>query len=214
MVFHARVCSSSTGVRRICRDQRWFCCVRRQVVGVKQLLGPVVSCSRRQKKKHKVFSLVWFFFLYLGSTNTSGLISFSSNILDEIEIEVNRDRENTQATSSFGCDTEKVFSEADEGSVVSGVDTPTPVEETEMPEIRSAVVKFLDTVDLSEVFSRRPVVMKSVPHCVRGPFTTAMRIILQEIVFGHQTKLDKEHGRHSCCPQGCCCTGSGTVCEP
>ena len=40
----------------------------------------------------KVFSLVWFF-LHPGSTNTSGLIGFYSNILDEIEKELNRGRE-------------------------------------------------------------------------------------------------------------------------
>ena len=101
-------------------------------------------------------------------------------------------------------DTESVFSEADDdGSVVSGVDTPTPVEETavEMPEIQSApaavrnALRLLDTVDLSEVFSRRPVVMKSVLRCVRGPFRTAMRIILQEIVSGHQTSDEARQER-------------------
>ena len=98
-------------------------------------------------------------------------------------------------SDSITFDTESVFSEADEGSVLAGVGVSKPVEDVavEMAEIQSApaavrdALRFLDAVDLSEVFSRRAVVMKSVPHCVRGPFRTAMRIILQEIVTGHQT---------------------------
>ena len=38
----------------------------------------------------KVFCLVWFFFLHPGSTNTGGVISFNSNILDEIGFETGR----------------------------------------------------------------------------------------------------------------------------
>ena len=47
------------------------------------------------------------------------------------------------------------------------------------PAIRAAVVE-LDTVDLVVEFSQRASVMKTVPHFLRGPFRSAMRLALEE----------------------------------
>ena len=66
---------------------------------------------------------------------------------------------------------------ADNGSVVSGVEEPSEVEEVvDVEEIRvltvglRAALRSLDDLNLSEIFQRRAVVMKTVPHFLRGPF--------------------------------------------
>ena len=40
----------------------------------------------------RIFAVVWFFFLHPGSTNTSGIISFYADFLDEVELRANADR--------------------------------------------------------------------------------------------------------------------------
>ena len=72
--------------------------------------------------------------------------------------------------------------EVDDGvSVVSGQDEVVSLEEPvfEVPELRDtspqirAAFRWLDTVDVEELFRRRAVVLRSVPHFLRGPFRVA-----------------------------------------
>ena len=49
------------------------------------------------------------------------------------------------------------------------------------PEIRIAF-EFLDTVDLTAIFSRRASVMNTVPNFLRGPFRNAMRVAMEEAI--------------------------------
>ena len=51
--------------------------------------------------------------------------------------------------------------------------------------VRDAL-RWLDGVDLNLVFQRRANVMKSVPHFLRGPFRNAMKVLIEEIVAGHE----------------------------
>ena len=63
-----------------------------------------------------------------------------------------------------------------------------------------AALRSLDDLDLSEIFQRRAVVMKTVPHFLRGPFRNAMKVVLEEIM----TSRDRNgRGRRSCCCPGC-----------
>ena len=50
----------------------------------------------------------------------------------------------------------------------------------------------LDGVNLSEEFSRRPSVMKNVPHCLRGPYRNAMRLAMDEA--NHSNAVRSERG--------------------
>ena len=65
-------------------------------------------------------------------------------------------------------------------------------EEAEVQELRinlafQEFLRAMDHVDLETVFRRRRSVMKSVPWCVKGPFTNAMEAILEEIMEIHET---------------------------
>ena len=83
---------------------------------------------------------------------------------------------------------DSVRSEHDEGSEVS-VDEEREPPTAPDPEVIStrglspairAVMAELDGIDLSMEFSRRAVVMKSVPHFLRGPCRSAMKLAMEE----------------------------------
>ena len=78
------------------------------------------------------------------------------------------------------------------GSVVSGVEEPPPIEDViEMDEVQGTLVGFrealqaIDEVNLDVVFRRRANVIKWVPHILKGPYRNAMKVLLEEIVAGH-----------------------------
>ena len=83
---------------------------------------------------------------------------------------------------------DSVRSEHDEGSEVS-VDEerePPTAPDPEVigtrglsPAIRAAIAE-LDGIDFSMEFSRRAVVMESVPHFLRGPYRSAMKLAMEE----------------------------------
>ena len=69
----------------------------------------------------------------------------------------------------------------------------------------------IDEVNLNEVFRRRANVMKSVLHILKGPYRNAMKVLLEEVVAGHERGdiLRQERvGKHSCCSPDCCFIGS------
>ena len=79
--------------------------------------------------------------------------------------------------------TVSIWGPADNVSVVSGVEEPSEVEEVvEVEEIRVLTVGFraalrsLDDLNLSGIFQRRAVVMKTSPHFLRGPFWNATKV--------------------------------------
>ena len=81
----------------------------------------------------------------------------------------------------------------DNGSVVSGeeevesIEEPFGVEEFRgIPAGVRDALRWLDGVDLNVVFQRSANVMKSVPHFLRGPFRNAMKVLIEEIVAGHE----------------------------
>ena len=81
----------------------------------------------------------------------------------------------------------------DNGFVVSGVEEPPRVQEVlDLEDIQAnrvrfrAVLRSMDNVDLNRFFQRGANVMKSVPQVVKGPFRNAMKIVLEEIVTGHE----------------------------
>ena len=84
---------------------------------------------------------------------------------------------------------------SDTESVVSEAGPQDPVAETsEEPEVvanlsRNVVLRMalvtLDEVDPCAVFRQRAVVMKSVPHIVRGPFRNALKLALEEATWGN-----------------------------
>ena len=84
-----------------------------------------------------------------------------------------------------------IFSE-ENGSVVSGVEEPPPIEDViEMDELQGTPAGFtealqaVDEVNLDVVFQRRANVIKSVPHILKGPYRNSMKVLLEEIVAGH-----------------------------
>ena len=93
-----------------------------------------------------------------------------------------------------GSDTDSVeWSLDDNGSVVSGeeelesVEEPFGVEEFRgIPAGVRDALRWLDGVDLNVVFQRRANVIKSVPHFLKGPFRNAMKVLIEEIVAGHE----------------------------
>ena len=85
--------------------------------------------------------------------------------------------------------TESENFDKDVASEVSGDDefvqttepNPLVVESREVtPAIRAALAE-LDTIHLVVEFSQRASVMKTVPHFLRGPFRSAMRLALEEV---------------------------------
>ena len=79
----------------------------------------------------------------------------------------------------------------DHGSEVSGEEEALQLEElVEVEEFRvmppgvRAALRLVDDWDFSVIFRRRANVTKSVPHCVKGPFRNAMKVLLEEIVEG------------------------------
>ena len=81
--------------------------------------------------------------------------------------------------------------EDDGGSVVSGIEEPPSEEDILDVDVRVVQLvlreafRLLDEVDVCQIFRRRATVMKSVPRCIRGPFRSALKLMLQEIVAGH-----------------------------
>ena len=65
------------------------------------------------------------------------------------------------------------------GSVVSGVAEGTPAAFRE-------ALQAIDEVNLNMVFQRRANVMKSVPHILTGPYRNAMKVLLEEVLAGHE----------------------------
>ena len=109
-------------------------------------------------------------------------------------------------------DSDDTVSLPDDGSVVSGAEEyiapsePDPtvaVAEGLTPPIRAALVR-LDEVDLEE-FQRRGAVMKTVPHFLRGPYRSAMRLAMGEAL--QDSEQRRESGSCSLCSQDCCSTG-------
>ena len=81
----------------------------------------------------------------------------------------------------------------DNGSVFSGeeelesIEEPFGVEEFRgIPAGVRDALRWLDGVDLNVVFQRRANVIKSVPHFLKGPFRNAMKVLIEEIVAGHE----------------------------
>ena len=72
---------------------------------------------------------------------------------------------------------------------MSGEFEPPSVEEVfEVPEFRDTspqirgAFRWMDTVDVEELFRTRAVVLRSVPHFLRGPFRIALRTALAEVI--------------------------------
>ena len=82
--------------------------------------------------------------------------------------------------------------EDDGGSVVSGIEEPPSEEDILDVDVRVVQLvlreafRSLDEVDVCQIFRCRATVMKSVPKCIRGPFRSALKLMLQEIVAGHE----------------------------
>ena len=115
------------------------------------------------------------------------------------EVPIPNDRDHEARAGEFGVDTlssgemdtdrssdTESLVGASEASGEEIVDT-VPEVEVEMPahravghHVRAALVA-LDAVDLSEIFRRRAVVMKSIPHFLRGPFRNALLMALEEV---------------------------------
>ena len=92
-------------------------------------------------------------------------------------------------------DSDDIESLPDDGSVVSGAEEYIAASELESavavaegftPPIRAALA-WLDEVDLEAGFQRRAAVMKTVPHFLRGPYRSAMRLAMGEAL------QDSEH---------------------
>ena len=90
-----------------------------------------------------------------------------------------------------GSDADSLDVLEENGSVVSGVEEPPPIEDViEMDELQGTPAGFrealqaIDEVNLDVVFRRRANVIKSVPHIVKGPYRNAMMVLLEEIVAG------------------------------
>ena len=89
-----------------------------------------------------------------------------------------------------GSDTDSLDVLEENGSVVSGVEEPPPIEDViEMDELQGTPAGFrealqaIDEVNLDVVFRRRANVIKSVPHILKRP---SMKVLLEEIVAGHE----------------------------
>ena len=83
--------------------------------------------------------------------------------------------------------------EEERGSVVSGEEEVPQLEEVvEVEEVGAmtagvrAALRSIDDWDLFVIFQRRANVMKSVPHCLKGPFRNVMKVLLEEIVEGRE----------------------------
>ena len=95
-------------------------------------------------------------------------------------------------TRMNGSDTDSLDVLEENGSVVSGVEEPPPIEDViEMDELQGTpaglreALPAIDDVNLDVVFRKRANVIKSVPHILKGPYRNAMKVLLEEIVAGH-----------------------------
>ena len=80
-------------------------------------------------------------------------------------------------------------------SVVSGEVEPPSLEEVfEVPELRDtspqiwAAFRWMDTVDVEELFRTRAAVFRSIPHFLRGPFWVAMHTAMAEAIATEQVR--------------------------
>ena len=85
-----------------------------------------------------------------------------------------------------------------EGSVVSGEEELVPPTEPDPvvtvggvnPAIRAALI-WMDEVDLEVEFCRRAAVFKSIPHFLRGPYRSAMRLAMEEANQGNNQRRER-----------------------
>ena len=103
-----------------------------------------------------------------------------------------RSAHNMSDEGNDGSDTYSLDLLEENGSVVSGVEEPPLIEDViEMDDLQGTPAGFrealqaIDEVNLDMVFRRRANVMKSVPHILKGPYRNAMKVLLEEIVAGH-----------------------------
>ena len=85
-----------------------------------------------------------------------------------------------------------------DGEEEAAAPEPEPIREADHARVTPAIregLRSLDHVDLVHLFSIRAVVMKSPPKFVRGAYRAAMRIALEEIVFGHQAQNEDRQSR-------------------
>ena len=90
-------------------------------------------------------------------------------------------------------DTDASETESLEGELASKVradeipDVAPEEPEMRIPHMRGIAIAFrsLDDVNLENVFTFRPCLMKSVPRFMRGPFRNCVRVALDEIIQGH-----------------------------
>ena len=114
------------------------------------------------------------------------------SVVDALEFDFTREDsepgQHTDSSEDF-VDAERI--DEHHGSEVSGEEEVFEAEElVEVEEFRAmppgvrAALRLIDDWDLSQIFRRRANVMKSVPHCLKGPFRNAMKVLLDEIVEG------------------------------
>ena len=132
----------------------------------------------------------------LMSSETSGfegaMPMMDSDGPEEHELDVGSSRGSHNVNS--GPDTDSVeWIFADNGSVASGEDEPESIEEPfgvdEFRGIPAGVrdaLRWLDGVDLNVVFHSKANVIKSVPNFLKGPFRNDMKVLIEEIVAGHE----------------------------
>ena len=70
------------------------------------------------------------------------------------------------------------------GGTISEVEPDPAVEEAPMCPAFGEALRWLDIVDLTSIFRRRPCVMRSPPRFLTGGYRAAMRLALQEIAHG------------------------------
>ena len=49
------------------------------------------------------------------------------------------------------------------------------------PDVLREARLMLDEVDVGRIFNQRAAVIKSVPHCLKGPFRTALELVFEQI---------------------------------
>ena len=50
------------------------------------------------------------------------------------------------------------------------------------PDVLQEAWLMLDEVDVGRIFNQRAAVMKSFPHCLKGPFRTALKLAFEQIL--------------------------------
>ena len=97
-------------------------------------------------------------------------------------------------------------------SLVSEV-VPVVEEFNVSPAIRDALIG-LDTLDVGNIFRRRPSLMRSPPKFLCGAFRSVLRVALLEIVKGAKRRDEGIQCRgwnSSCCYLACCCSDPRAV---